>query len=102
MAAVVAKNWRVTARGIKAMVNKVLEMLGQVSPEIVIFNCLEEALRCGVQDNGVVFPRMDTTGKLHLQGAARVLNKESQFEVIQELIPLLRCVGSRTILFMVP
>ncbi len=102
VAAVVAKNWRVTASGIKAMVNKVELMLSQVSPEIIIFNCLEETLLCGVQDEGVVFPRMDTTGKLHLLGAAKILNKESQFEVFQELIPLLRCVGSRTILFMVP
>ena len=102
VATFVAKNWRVKASGIKAVVNKVMEMLGQVSAEIVVFNCLEETLFCGVQDDGVVFPRVDTTCRLHLQGAAKVLSKDSQFEVFQELILPLRCVGSRSILFLVP
>ncbi len=102
VAAAAAKNWRVTAIGVKAMAKKVGEMLGQVSPETVIFYCLDETLFCGVREEGVVFPKVDTTGRLHLQGAAKVLSKESQYEVFLELLPLLMSVGTRTIILVMP
>ena len=100
VAAVFSKNWWATAAGLRAISTKMTQILAQVSPKCIIFYCLNNALFCGANERGIIFPKMDTMGTLHFKGEGHVLSKDSQYEVFKEILPILHMGGRRAIMIM--
>ena len=67
-----------------------------------IFYGLDEALFYGHNEEGIKFPTRDANGITHLEGEIQILGKESQMEVYNTLLLLLKMVGSRPLVLIMP